>query len=82
MNAVLYLNNVYYHTIETPKHMPIIHWVIPISTPTRVHRQYDRILRDDFNSIEFRHCGLGNYHCHLSKEEEEIVRKAEYPKGI
>ncbi len=75
MNAVLYLNNVYYRTIETPDHRPVIHWAVPCVVPVRRYLKENPFTIGDFRNIEFCHCGLGNYHCHVSSRLEKHMRK-------
>ena len=75
MKVILYLNSVYYRTIEAPDHGPVIHWAVPSASRNnryRISSGFDST--DNFRIIEFRHCGLGNYHCHVSAEEEERIR--------
>ena len=74
MKVILYLNNVYYHTTEALHHIPVIHWMVPSVFRSKRYPELGRFDLTDSHLIEFRHCGLGNYHCHVSVEEEERIR--------
>ena len=74
MNAILFVNNVHYHTIEVTDHRPEIYWAIPRFLRRR-WRCYD--IEDISYIIQFRHCGLGNYHYPTTGEEEYRIRSRE-----
>ncbi len=59
MKAKLYLNNVLFCIVDLSENQSIVCW----NHPTLIEKV-----------LEFRHCGLGNYHCHITKEEEGIIR--------
>ena len=74
MKVILYLNNVYYHTTETPDWMPVIYWMVSSIGGGNRYRRQNQFDSIDSHIIEFRHCGLGNYHCHVPTEEEEQIK--------
>ncbi len=74
MKAKLYLNNVYYHALEWPNHRPVIYWMVPLISRSKGYPELGRFGFPDSHLIEFHHCGLGNYHCHVSAEEEDRIR--------
>lgn len=74
MDSVLYLNNVYYTTVEIGSPVPVIYWSVPSVSRNNRYRVLGGFDPTDFLVIEFRHCGLGHYHCHVSVEEEERIR--------
>ncbi len=67
MNAVLYLNNSYYRTIEVPDYQPVIYWAMSNTSAKVRYCQYHLSVRDTIDIIEFHYCGCGIYHCHTMK---------------
>lgn len=74
MEVILYLNNVYYRTIEVPDHRPVIYWSVPFTLRNNKYPMLCRFDYEDHQIIEFHHCDLGYYYCHVSVEQEEIIR--------
>ena len=74
MTSFLFLNNTYYRTLETPDHQDVIYWSCPLRSIKEICRLPFRSFVDDFNIIEFKHCGMGRYHCHMPEEDEKRLR--------